>query len=82
MLILREAWRVLLEGDKMCTYNEMSIDRIISTLKELKQEVRSRKPSKYFFALGHAIRQIEESKRNQIEPDTSNTGIPESVDND
>jgi len=55
----------------MGTYNEMSVDRIISTLKELKHEVRNRKPSKYFFALGHAIRKMEESKclANQSLPD-------------
>ena len=45
--------------DNDSTYKEMSKDRIIEALKELKHEMFKRTPSKYFFALGHAIRFIE-----------------------
>ena len=48
--------------DNDSTYKEMSKDRIIEALKELKHEMFKRTPSKYFFALGHAIRFIEDKK--------------------
>ena len=41
---------------------EMSSERILETLYELKNEMLSRKPSRYFFALGHAIRIIEDKE--------------------
>lgn len=42
---------------------EMSKERILETLIELKHEALDRPLSKYFFALGHAIRFIENSKK-------------------
>ena len=39
----------------------MSKKRILETLRELKNEVKYKPKSKYFFALGYAIRCIEEN---------------------
>lgn len=40
-------------------YDKMSEERIISTLRELKATWYGKTPSKYYFALGHAIRFFE-----------------------
>lgn len=40
-------------------YKEMSKDKIIKSLQELKTMWRSKSPSKYYFALGHAVRLFE-----------------------
>jgi hypothetical protein len=40
----------------------MSPEKILDTLKELKQQQFGKTPSKYFFALGHAIRTFEKSQ--------------------
>ena len=43
-------------------YQDMQKEKIIAALKELKSIYHSRPPSKYYFALGHAIRLFENAK--------------------
>ncbi len=50
------------------TFNEMSNDRIIAVLKELKSRYSGTYPSKFYFSLGYAIRLFEkEMKKEQHE---------------
>ena len=39
----------------------MSNERVIEALRELKRDWLARSPSKYFFALGRAIRELEDT---------------------
>lgn len=44
-------------------YQEMPKEKIITALKELKAYWHGKSPSRYYFALGHAIRFIEDEKQ-------------------
>lgn len=48
-------------------YQDMPKERVVETLQELKTIWRGKSPSKYYFALGHAIRLFE-----NVEPDKNN----------
>ena len=51
-------------------YKDMPKEKIINTLKELKATWHGKSPSKYYFALGHAIRLFEASASQQsVAPD-------------
>ena len=52
------------------TFSPMSKGRIIDTLQELKTKYRGHTPSKYYFALGHAIRCIEHAPQQNNSPDS------------
>jgi len=55
------------------TINQMSDNRVLEVLKELKHQQHGKSPSKYFFALGHAIRFIEHAKEPTNAADGDNT---------
>jgi len=49
------------------TITEMSKERILEALQDLKSQWAMKSPSKYYFALGHAIRSIEDAPNQSVE---------------